>query len=151
MGETLAFQHTSIGKSSTQPEILPVRSLPQLGLQKRGEFDLRKASGKRFRNLGHQCRRDRTEQQEPAHSLPVSIDSPAKPWEELGPGLGLVEYYEFIALIEFVPVEVKSEALGLLFEIEVDATNHLGKGRLSTLAWADERDSRISVESMPDE
>jgi hypothetical protein len=120
-------------------------------LQKRREFDQRQASRKGLRNLGHQDRRDRSEQQEPTHTFPVSIDRAAKTGVKFGPGLGLVEYHEIIALIENAPIQVEPEALGLLLEIEVDSTHHLGKGRLSALAWADECDGRILVESLPDQ
>jgi hypothetical protein len=65
--------------------------------------------------------------------------------------MGFVKNHQIIALLESVPVQVKSEAFRLLLEVEVKATHHLGKRRLPALAWADECDGRVMVESMLDQ
>ena len=76
----------------------------------------------------------------------VRIDGAAKSGEDLGPGLRFVQDDELSPLDQTGPGQVEPDAVTLLLEIEVGATNHLGQRRFPALPWTDDRHGRRGLQ-----
>ena len=96
----------------------------------------------------HQPRGNGPEEQVAAVALAVGVYRSAQPWEGIGPGLGLVQDHQVITGGQALPFEVKAQALGLLFEVEVGAPERPGERGLAALAGAHECNGRVGGQAV---
>jgi hypothetical protein len=70
----------------------------------------------------------------------MGINRASQAAKYLGPRLGLIQNHELMAASQSWPLQVETQAILLLFQIEVDSAKGPGQRRLATLARPDQRD-----------
>jgi hypothetical protein len=91
----------------------------QLVPSKRREFYDRKTARQRLGDLGHESRRNGTQQQKTAFALPGLVDLAPQARKNGWPRLCLIQNQQGFPRRKVGPLEVQSQAVGLLFEVEV--------------------------------
>ena len=141
-GIIFSRDHTTIGIASAEPQPVARGVLWQLHPKKRRKFDEREAPRERFRYVRHERGRNRTEQQEASHAAALVIDGSPYSREYGGHRLRFIEHDERARCDETVPLQIESELVGRLLEVEVLPSQRASERCFTALSRSDERDDR---------
>jgi len=137
--------HAAVRISTAAPEPHE-RHARDLAHREGRQLHERQPPGERFRHLGHDGRRDRSQDQEAPVSSTIAVDRGTQPRKHLRPRLRLVEDDERPGVLKFGPLQVEAEPLGLLFEVEIAPGQAAREGCLAALARPYQCDRRVVMQ-----
>jgi hypothetical protein len=145
----LRTEDSAVRKAALEPQVVHLAD-PELRKEEGAEVHRPQTAGEGLRDVRHEGRRDRAEEEEAAVALPVRVDRAAKPGEDLGSLLRLVEDEEPRSRGECLPLRVEADHVALLLQIQVGPRESPDQGRLAALAWSKQGDGGETGEQQAD-